>query len=70
MRDREVERKLRAVGCVELPRRGGGSNRKWHDLAAAAWTVVPDWVGGDLEPGTVWAAIRQLGLDREACGRA
>jgi mRNA interferase HicA len=26
---REIERKLRRMGCREIPRRSGGSPRKW-----------------------------------------
>lgn len=29
---REVTRKLKALGCQELLRRGGGSHRKWLNL--------------------------------------
>lgn len=60
---REVARKLAGVGCGELPRRGGGSHRKWFNPATNHSTVVPDWGGRDLKPGTVRAVVRQLGLD-------
>jgi mRNA interferase HicA len=63
MKYREVVRKLTALGCEERPRRGGGSHRKWHNLATQRSTVVPDWGGRDLKLGTVRAAIRQLGID-------
>ncbi|MBI4705475.1 MAG: type II toxin-antitoxin system HicA family toxin [Deltaproteobacteria bacterium] len=62
---REVARKLRALGCRELVRRGAGSHRKWEDAAGSRATVVPDWGGRDLKLGTVRAAVRQLGLDWE-----
>lgn len=70
MRYREVERKLRALGCAELPRRGGGSHRKWFNPLTNASTVVPDWGGRDLKSGTVRAAVRQLELDWDAFNRA
>lgn len=59
---RDVSRKLVALGCTELPRRGGGSHRKWFNPATQRATVVPDWGGRDLKLGTVRAAVRQLGL--------
>jgi hypothetical protein len=31
---REVARKLAALGCREIPRKGSGSHRKWHNPAA------------------------------------
>lgn len=58
----DVARKLSTMGCTELPRRGGGSHRKWFNPATQGATVVPDWGGRDLKLGTVRAAVRQLGL--------
>jgi predicted RNA binding protein YcfA (HicA-like mRNA interferase family) len=62
MKCREPARKLTALGCTELPRRGGGSHRKWSNPAANRSTVLPDWEGRDLKMGTVRSAVRQLGL--------
>ena len=59
---REVSRKLAQLGCEELPRRGGGSHRKWFNPSTQRGTVVPDWGGRDLKTGTIRAAVRQLGL--------
>ena len=70
MRYREVDRKLRRLGCHEVPRSGGGSHRKWTDAAGDRSTVVPDWGGRDLKSGTVRAAVRQLGLGWDAFDRA
>jgi predicted RNA binding protein YcfA (HicA-like mRNA interferase family) len=39
---REVARKLQALGCQEVPRKGGGSHRKWRNPANSKTTVVPD----------------------------
>ena len=66
MRYRDVERKLRTLGCNEVPRSGGGSHRKWRNSVNGRTTVVPDWGGKDLKVGTIKAAIRQLGIDWEA----
>lgn len=63
MNYREVARKLAALGCQEIPRRGGGSHRKWLNPATDKITVVPDWGSKDLKLGTLRAAVRQLGLD-------
>jgi predicted RNA binding protein YcfA (HicA-like mRNA interferase family) len=63
MKYRELARKLAILGYQELPRRGGGSHRKWFNPSTNLATVVPDWSGHDLKTGTVGAAVRQLGLD-------
>ena len=60
---REAARKLAALGCREIPRRGGGSHRKWTNPVTDRSTVLPDHGGQDLKMGTLRAAIRQLGLD-------
>ena len=66
MRYREVARKLATLGCYEVPRKGGGSHRKWVTASNNRSTVIPDWGGKDLKLGTVRAAVRQLGLDWNA----
>lgn len=63
MNYREVARKLAVLGCRELPRRGGGSHRKWFNPDAQRATVIPDWGGRDLKLGTVRSAVRQLAVD-------
>ncbi|MDE2802211.1 MAG: type II toxin-antitoxin system HicA family toxin [Chloroflexota bacterium] len=63
MRYREFARRLTARGCVELPRRGGGSHRKWFNPAANRSGTIPDWGGKDLNERTIRSALRQLGLD-------
>lgn len=60
---RDVARKLTALGCEELPRRGGGSHRKWFNPDTQRATVIPDWGRRDLKAGTIRAAVRQLGID-------
>jgi mRNA interferase HicA len=67
---REAARKLKALGCQEIPRRGGGSHRKWFNPASNRSTSVPDWGGRDLKMGTLQAAVRQLGLDWSAFANA
>jgi mRNA interferase HicA len=70
VRYRDVERKLRNLGCLEIARSGGGSHRKWRNPVTGKSTVVPDWGGGDLKVGTVRAVVRQLGLDWDLFLRA
>lgn len=67
---REAARKLGALGCQEVPRRGGGSHRKWTNPVTRRSTVLPDHGGRDLKLGTLRAAVRQLGLDWAAFERA
>jgi mRNA interferase HicA len=65
MRYREAARKLQMLGCQELPRRRGGSHRKWLNPNTQQITVLPDWASRDLKLGTLWAALLQLGIDWE-----
>jgi len=65
MTDREVTERLRALGCVELPRRGDGSHRKWVNPNAQRATAIPDWGAKDLRTGTLRAIVKQLGLEWE-----
>jgi len=60
---RDVARKLAALGCKEIPRRGGGSHRKWHNPKNDQGTVVPDRGSKELKLGTVRAVVRQLGIE-------
>ena len=63
MKYREIIRKLTALGCYELPRKGGGSHRKWFNPITQRISSLPNWGGRDLKPGTIRAAIRQLEID-------
>jgi mRNA interferase HicA len=63
MTDRDVTRKLMSLDCTELPRRGGGSHRKWFNPKTRPVTILPDWGNRDLKIGTVRTAIRQLGIE-------
>jgi predicted RNA binding protein YcfA (HicA-like mRNA interferase family) len=60
---RDVARKLSVLGCYELPRKGGGSHRKWLNQVVGRSTVLPDWGSRDLKTGTVRGAVRQLGIN-------
>jgi predicted RNA binding protein YcfA (HicA-like mRNA interferase family) len=63
MRYREAARRLVRLGCVELPRRHGGSHRKWQNPRSGKATVIPDWGSRDLKLGTLRAAVGQLCID-------
>jgi mRNA interferase HicA len=66
---REVARRLRALGCEELHRRGSGSHRKWHNPPTGRVASVPDWGSKDLKRGTIRAVVSQLGLSWVDFGR-
>jgi predicted RNA binding protein YcfA (HicA-like mRNA interferase family) len=70
MKYREMVKKLRKLGCEELPRAGGGLHRKWHNPMTEAIAPIPDWGGKDLKLGTVRAIIRQFGIDWDKFNRA
>ncbi len=63
MKYREVARKLKALGCEEVKRRGIGSHRKWTNPSNNRKTVFPDWGGRDLKMPTVkQGVVKHLGL--------
>ena len=66
MKYREISKKLQALGCEQLPRRGEGAHRVWHNPANGKIAPLPDWGAKDLKLGTLRAVIRQLGLDWKA----
>lgn len=70
MRYAQAARKLRRLGCEELPRRGRGSHRKWYNPASGRIASLPDWGSKDLKVGTLRAVVRQLGLDWNAFNEA
>ena len=62
---RKAVRKLEKLGCFEMPRKGGGDHRKWHNPSTNRTTVLPDWGNRDLKTGTLHAAVKQLGIHWE-----
>jgi mRNA interferase HicA len=66
MNCREFTKKLRAIGCGEIARRGGGSHRKWINPDTGRGTTIPDWGEKDLKPGTISGVLKQLGIDKKA----
>jgi predicted RNA binding protein YcfA (HicA-like mRNA interferase family) len=63
MKYRQASRKLKALGCNEIPRRRAGSHRVWRNPKNGKIAPLPDWGAKDLKLGTLRAVIRQLGLD-------
>ncbi|MBE9175919.1 type II toxin-antitoxin system HicA family toxin [Synechocystis salina LEGE 06155] len=63
MKYKEVARKLKQMGCQEIPRKGGGSHRKWHNPTNGSIISIPDWGSKDLKIGTLQQIVRQLSLD-------
>lgn len=68
MRYREIAKKLKKLGCIEL-RKGKGSHRIWYNPETNQVVSIPDWGSKDLAPGTVRAIIRELGISREQFGK-
>ena len=63
MKYREAYKKLKSLGCEELPRRGAGSHRVWRNPQNGKIAPLPDWGSKDLKVGTLRAVIRQLDLN-------
>lgn len=63
MKYREVVKKLSKLGCQEIPRRAGGSHRKWFNPVTQKVTSLPDWGSRDIKLGTLRAIIKQLGIE-------
>ncbi|MCX5976317.1 MAG: type II toxin-antitoxin system HicA family toxin [Coprothermobacterota bacterium] len=67
---RDAIRKLIVLDCKELPRRGGGSHRRWYNPRTGRATILPDWGNRDLKIGTLKAAIKQLGIEWDVFSEA
>jgi mRNA interferase HicA len=63
MNYKQLASKLVRLRCKEIPRRSGGSHRKWYNPASRKGTVIPYHGKRDLKMGTVKAIIKQLGID-------
>ena len=63
MKYKEIIKKLRKMGCTEIPRKGGGSHRKWYNPEKNKIAPIPDWGNKDLKIGTLRKIVRQLELD-------
>ncbi len=63
MNYREFTIRLQVLGCKEIPRRGGGSHRKWINPTSGKGTVIPDWGNRDHKQGTIRVILKQLRID-------
>ena len=65
MRYREIDKKLRKLGCIEIKRKGGGSYRKWYNPSEVTIVVVavPNWGSKDLKTGTLRSIVKDLGFE-------
>ena len=65
MRYRDIDKKLRRLGCIEIKRKGGGSHRKWYNPSQSPIVVVsvPDWGSKDLKTGTLRGIVKDLGFE-------
>ena len=60
---RQLTRKLRRLGC-QFHRQGKGDHEIWANDATQSTAATPNWRGKDLNPGTVSAILRQLGISK------
>lgn len=71
MKYRKVAQKLTDLGCEEIPRRSGGSHRKWLNPVSNKVAPVPDREKQRSEIGQHFAQIiRQLELNWDEFTRA
>lgn len=63
MRYREVERRLKKLGCIEINTKSGGSHRKWINPKNGRGAPVPDWGSKDLKNGTLRSVVKLLGFE-------
>ncbi len=72
MKYREVTKKLKELGCVELSNKRKGSHRNWYNPKAKTVVPVPvpDWGSKDLKGGTIRAIVKDLELDWEEFKKA
>ena len=72
MKYREVTKKLKELGCIELSNKRKGSHRNWINPNArtVAPIPVPDWGSKELKGGTIRAIVKDLELDWEEFKKA
>jgi mRNA interferase HicA len=68
MKYREITKRLKAMGCYEIKRKGKGSHRKWINPVSNKGTVIPEWGNKDLKEGTLKAILKQLEIDPDKWG--
>ncbi len=63
MRYRELAKRLKKLGCKELPRKSKGSHHKWYNPETRKIVPIPNWGNKDLKTGTLRHIINQLDLN-------
>ena len=63
MKYRQFSKKLKSLGCQEIPSRGKGSHRMWLNPNTDQSAVIPYPGRKDLKTGTMRSVIRQLGIE-------
>jgi len=63
MKYNEIKRKLKKLGCKEIPRKGKGSHRKWYNPKHNLPVPIPDWGSKDLKIGTINNIVKLLDLN-------
>ena len=63
MKYRELTKRLKQLGCNEVPTKKGGSHRMWENPSQEKEASIPDWRGKDLKTGTLRGILRKLGIN-------
>ncbi len=63
MKYRQFSKKLKSLGCQEIPSRGKGSHRMWLNPHTNLSAVIPYPGRKDLKIGTMRSMIRQLEIE-------
>lgn len=63
MKYREITKKLKKLGCKQVPTKKTGSHRIWENTETKKETAIPDWGNKDLKKGTLRNIIRELGIN-------
>ena len=66
----QVIKKLKRLGCEEVLPSKPGSHRLWYNPNTGKETNIPDWGSKDLKKGTLFSAIKKLGIDRKDFDKA
>ena len=61
MKYREFVKRLKALGCYEIKRKGKGSHRKWINPTSGKGTVIPDWGSKDFKKRDIKSYIETVG---------
>ena len=63
MRYSEAKSKLEGYGCEELPKRGKGSHRMWHNPENGKMGMLPYHGSKDIYVKWLSKCVKSLGID-------